>query len=235
MNKNRERQKTILKAVFLLLIVIVIPLTIYLTHRDFFHQFESISEVEHFIESYGHLSGLIYLVLQIVQVVICFLPGEVFQVVAGYLFGPFWGIIYAVAGCAIGEAVAFGLARVLGRGFVRLFMSDEQFDKYSSRLNSSKGYTLCFILYLIPGIPKDILCYVGGASEIRFLPFLIISMAGRLPGLIGSIAMGSLVDSGRYTAAIVILGIACIICVLGFIYRNKLSEFMDRIKDRHNK
>ena len=60
-------------------------------------------------------------------------------------------------------------------------------------------------------------------------------MAGRLPGLIGSIAMGSLVDSGRYTAAIVILGIACIICVLGFIYRNKLSEFMDRIKDRHNK
>ena len=231
MDKNRERQKTILKAVFLLLIVVIIPLLIFLTHREFFSQFESISEAEEYIRSYGHFSGLIYLVLQVIQVVICFLPGEVFQVVAGYLFGPFWGIVYALAGCAIGEAVAFSLARVLGRGFVRLFMSEEQFEKYSSRLNSSKGYTLCFILYLIPGIPKDILCYVAGVSEIRFLPFLIISMVGRLPGLIGSIAMGSLVDSGQYVIAIVILVIACIICFLGFIFRDRLSNFIDKIKE----
>ena len=121
---------------------------------------------------------------------------------------------------------------MLGQGFVRLFMSEEPFIKYQERLNSNKAYTLCFILYLIPGIPKDILCYVAGASEIRFLPFLIISMAGRLPGLIGSIVMGSLVDSGNYVIARVILGIACILAVLGFIYRNKLSDYMDRLKEK---
>ena len=233
--KDREKTKTIIKAAFFVLLIVVVPLILFLTNREFFAQFESIEDVEDFIAGYGHLSGLVYIVFQIFQVVISVIPGEVFQVAAGYLFGPFWGVIYAIIGCLLGEAVAFGLARVLGQGFVRLFMSEEQFIKYQERLNSNKAYTLCFILYLIPGIPKDILCYVAGASEIKFLPFLIISMVGRLPGLIGSIVMGSLVDKGNYTLAAVILGIACIAAVFGFIYRNKLSDFMDRLKDKREK
>ena len=230
--KDREKTKTIIKAAFFVLLIVVVPLILFLTNREFFAQFESIEDVEDFIAGYGHLSGLVYIVFQIFQVVISVIPGEVFQVAAGYLFGPFWGVIYAIIGCLLGEAVAFGLARVLGQGFVRLFMSEEQFIKYQERLNSNKAYTLCFILYLIPGIPKDILCYVAGASEIKFLPFLIISMVGRLPGLIGSIVMGSLVDKGNYMLAAVILGIACVAAVLGFIYRNKLSDFMDRLKEK---
>ena len=230
--KDREKTKTIIKAAFFVLLIVVVPLILFLTNREFFAQFESIEDVEDFIAGYGHLSGLVYIVFQIFQVVISVIPGEVFQVAAGYLFGPFWGVIYAIIGCLLGEAVAFGLARVLGQGFVRLFMSEEQFIKYQERLNSNKAYTLCFILYLIPGIPKDILCYVAGASEIKFLPFLIISMVGRLPGLIGSIVMGSLVDKGNYTLAAVILGIACVAAVFGFIYRNKLSDFMDRLKEK---
>ena len=230
--KDREKTKTIIKAAFFVLLIVVVPLILFLTNREFFTQFESIEDVEDFIAGYGHLSGLVYIVFQIFQVVISVIPGEVFQVAAGYLFGPFWGVIYAIIGCLLGEAVAFGLARVLGQGFVRLFMSEEQFIKYQERLNSNKAYTLCFILYLIPGIPKDILCYVAGASEIKFLPFLIISMVGRLPGLIGSIVMGSLVDNGNYTLAAVILGIACVAAVIGFIYRNKLSDFMDRLKEK---
>ena len=230
--KDREKTKTIIKAAFFVLLIVVVPLILFLTNREFFAQFESIEDVEDFIAGYGHLSGLVYIVFQIFQVVISVIPGEVFQVAAGYLFGPFWGVIYAIIGCLLGEAVAFGLARVLGQGFVRLFMSEEQFIKYQERLNSNKAYTLCFILYLIPGIPKDILCYVAGASEIKFLPFLIISMVGRLPGLIGSIVMGSLVDKGNYILAAVILGIACVAAVFGFIYRNKLSDFMDRLKEK---
>ena len=230
--KDREKTKTIIKAAFFVLLIVVVPLILFLTNREFFARFESIDDVEDFIAGYGHLSGLVYIVFQIFQVVISVIPGEVFQVAAGYLFGPFWGVIYAIIGCLLGEAVAFGLARVLGQGFVRLFMSEEQFIKYQERLNSNKAYTLCFILYLIPGIPKDILCYVAGASEIKFLPFLIISMVGRLPGLIGSIVMGSLVDKGNYTLAAVILGIACVAAVIGFIYRNKLSDFMDRLKEK---
>ncbi len=230
--KDREKTKTIIKAAFFVLLIVVVPLILFLTNREFFTQFESIEDVEEFIAGYGHLSGLVYIVFQIFQVVISVIPGEVFQVAAGYLFGPFWGVVYAIIGCLLGEALAFGLARVLGQGFVRLFMSEEQFIKYQERLNSNKAYTLCFILYLIPGIPKDILCYVAGASEIKFLPFLIISMVGRLPGLIGSIVMGSLVDKGNYTLAAIILGIACVAAVLGFIYRNKLSDFMDRLKEK---
>lgn len=229
---NRKKTKTIIKAAIFVLIIIIIPLIVYLTNREFFAQFTSIDDVESFIAGYGHLSGLVYIVFQIFQVVISVIPGEVFQVAAGYLFGPFWGVVYAIIGCILGEAVAFGLARILGQDFVRLFMSEDQFKRYQERLNSNKAYTLCFILYLIPGIPKDILCYVAGASEIKFLPFLLISMVARLPGLIGSIAMGSLVDQGAYHIAAIILGIACVAAVLGFIYRNKLSDFMDRLKDK---
>ena len=231
MTKDREKLKTLIKALVFLIVVIILPVTVFLTNKEFFMQFESIGEVEHFIEGYGHLSELVYIVFQIFQVVIFVIPGEVVQVAAGYLFGPFWGIIYALIGCAIGEAIAFGLARLLGQGFVRLFMSDEQFHKYHERLNSNKAYTLCFILYLIPGIPKDVLCYVAGVTEIDFLHFLGISMIARLPGLIGSIALGSLVDSGKYITAIIILAIAVVLCALGFFFRDHLQKYIDRIKE----
>ena len=131
--KDREKIKTIVKAVFFVLLIVVIPLVLFLTNREFFARFESIEDVETFIAGYGHLSGLVYIAFQIFQVVISVLPGEVFQVAAGYLFGPFWGIVYAVVGCIIGEAAAFGLARVLGQGFVRLFMSEEQFIKTAAK------------------------------------------------------------------------------------------------------
>ena len=232
--KSEENKKVILKGLTFVIIIIVIPLILFLTHREFFTQFRSLEDVENYISHYGNVSALVYIVFQIFQVVICLIPGEVFQIAAGYLFGPVKGVLLAVIGCAAGQAVAFWLARFLGQGFVRLFMSEEQFNKYKDRLNSRKAYTLCFILYLIPGIPKDILCYVAGASEISFIPFLVISMIGRLPGLIGSIAMGSLVDSGQYTIAIAILVIACAVCCFGLIYKNRLQEFVDRIRDKKN-
>ena len=233
--KQKKDLKTILKGIAFIIIVVVIPLILFLTNREFFSQFKSIEDVESFIGNYGKESALVYVIFQIFQVIISVIPGEVFQVAAGYLFGPVKGVILAVIGCVIGEAIAFGLARVLGQGFVRLFMSEEQFIRYQERLNSNKAYTLCFILYLIPGIPKDILCYVAGASEIRFLPFLVTSMVGRMPGLIGSIAMGTLVDSGHYTTALIILIIACIACFLGFIYRNKIQDYIDRLKEKREK
>ncbi|MBR6472117.1 MAG: TVP38/TMEM64 family protein [Firmicutes bacterium] len=234
---DKEKIKTIAKAIAFVIIVIVIPLVLFLTNREFFGQFRSIADVENFISNYGKESALVYVIFQIFQVIISVIPGEVFQVAAGYLFGPVLGVLLAIIGCLIGEAIAFGLARVLGQGFVRLFMSDEQFLKYHERLNSNRAYTLCFILYLIPGIPKDILCYVAGATEIRFLPFIIISMVGRLPGLVGSIAMGTLVDRGQYMIALIILGVACVAAFLGFVYREKLSDFIDKLKEngRDNK
>lgn len=221
--------------IVLITIVIIVPLALFFTHREFFAQFKSIEDVENFINNYGKESALVYLLFQIFQVIVSVIPGEVFQVAAGYLFGPFLGIILALIGCAIGQTIAFFMARILGQDFVRMFMSEEKFKLYQERLNSNRAYTLCFILYLIPGIPKDILCYVAGASEIRFLPFLAISMVGRLPGLIGSIAMGTLVGSGQYVWALVILCVACAACFFGFLYRDKMSDMMDRIKENNRK
>ena len=235
MEEQKQKKIAILKMIVLITIVVVVPLVMFLTHREFFAQFKSIDDVENFIDGYGRESALVYLAFQVFQVVISIIPGEVFQIAAGYLFGPFKGIILAIIGCLIGQTIAFFVARILGQGFVRLFMSEEQFKTYHERLNSNRAYTLCFILYLIPGIPKDILCYVSGASEIRFLPFLTISMIGRLPGLIGSIAMGTLVDSGHYVISLIILCVACAACFFGFIYRDKLSDMMDRIKENNHR
>ena len=233
--ERKDKRKALLKMIVLVTIVVVVPLVIFLTNREFFAQFKSIEDVENFINNYGKESALVYLAFQIFQVIISVIPGEVFQVAAGYLFGPLLGVVLAIIGCVIGQAIAFFIARILGQDFVRTFVSEEQFKTYQERLNSNRAYTLCFILYLIPGIPKDILCYVAGASEIKFLPFLAISMVGRLPGLIGSIAMGTLVGSGQYVIALIILCVACAACFFGFIYRDKLSDMMDRIKENNHK
>ena len=234
MSDRKEKTLAILKALAFILFVIIIPGIIIYLKRDAFSTFNDLEDVENFFQSYGDRSFPIYIGMQIFQVLIAVIPGEIFQIAAGYLYGPLWGFLYSFLGCLIGEIIAFGIARLLGRDFVRLFMKDDQYEKYTAVMNSNKAYTICFILYVIPGIPKDLLCYVAGASEIGFLPFIIMSMVGRIPGLIGTIAMGTLVDSGSYIGALIILIASIIICIIGVIKRDSISEHLDRLREKRN-
>ncbi len=131
----------------------------------------------------GAWAPLLYILLQIAQVVIAPIPGQVVGIMGGYLFGPFWGVIYTLIGATIGFTLIFILARKLGRPFVERFVSKKVIDKFD-HLTKDKGVWVFFLIFLLPAFPDDMISFIAGLSRIRIRTLILISVAGRLPGYV---------------------------------------------------
>ena len=236
MKNNAEKKNKLfvtLKFAVLLFIVIGVPLYIFVFHHDLLSQFDSFEEVIEFLRIYRQFSVPVYLAAEILQIMIFILPGQVFQFAAGYLFGFLPGLLYTFIGAVLGETITFFLARILGSDAIHLMLGEEKSRHYTELLSSKKAYIITFLLYLIPGLPKDAVCYAAGVSGIRFLPFLVISLAGRMPAMAGSIAFGAMYMkkdlAGMATVALVV-GIICLICI---IERKRLLSHIDKLYERY--
>lgn len=229
---SESRKKLIIstfKAIILLIIIIGLPLYIWLCHGDIVRHWNSVDDVVSFLEKYETVSIFVYIMLQIIQVVISVIPGQVFQMAAGYLYG-FWpALIYAMTGAIAGTAISFMLAKLLGRDFLHIIFGEEKISYYIERLNSKRVYVIVFLIYLIPGIPKDMVSYAAGVSEIKFRPFIILSAVGRIPGMVGSLLMGTMLEEEKFGFAIGIGIFAVIACVFCIIYRERILQLMDKI------
>jgi uncharacterized membrane protein YdjX (TVP38/TMEM64 family) len=170
-----------------------------------------------------------YIGLQIIQVVIFMIPGELVQVAGGYVFGFWLGSLYTLIGIALGSLVNFYAGRLLGRPFVESLFPREKIEEVERVTGSGKGAAGFFLLFVIPGIPKDVLCYVAGVSKLRLIAFLAVSMTGRLPGILGSSYMGSAAYSGAYRGAIIVLVAASLLFVLGLAFKERIQGLIARL------
>lgn len=192
--------------------------------------FTSREDVQTWIQSYGAIAPFVYIAVQTFQVIVFIVPGEIIQIAGGYLFGMWLGSLYSVIGIGLGSAFGFLAARSLGRVFVEeVFGNDRvrQFDSFTSQQGTRVGF---FLLFVIPGIPKDVLTYVGGLSTLRFLSFMGVSMAGRLPGIIGSAVIGDSVADSRWTLGIAIFSASVVLFVLGLVLRKRIMGLLTRKK-----
>lgn len=222
----------IVKLLVLLAIVIAIPVNIVLYHHDIIDRFESFQDVIAFLEQYHWQSILIYIVIQAVQIVISMIPGQAFQFAAGYLYTFFPGLLFSLIGAALGTSVSFCLAKVLGKDAIHLFLGEEKTAYYVERLNSKRAYAIVFLIYLIPGIPKDIVSYAAGVSEMRWRPFFTFSMLGRIPGMAGSLLIGSLYMREHYVLMGIVAALAVIAFVAGMLCRKKLHAYLDKLYEK---
>ncbi len=234
-NQRARLVLSIIKISLLVLIVAGIPLYLYFFKLDWLRGFRDIDKIVEFLNSYKSESALIYIAFQIVQIVISVIPGQVFQVAAGYLFGFWRALLYAMTGAVLGTGLSFMLARLLGRDFLHIFFGEKKMSYYIQRLNSKRAYTLIFFLYLIPGIPKDMLSYAAGASEMRFKPFILLASVGRLPGMVGCLLIGTMAESGEYAGVGILLGLAVIACGLCIIFRKRINVFLDKFYNKIRK
>lgn len=231
--KKAARRRTfkkvmaVLKLLLLLIIVVAIPAYIYFFHRDIIQGFSSLEDVENFFMQYRHQSMLIYFGLQILQIVICILPGQTMQFAAGYLFHFWIGLGIAASGAFIGTVIAYYLARILGRDAMHMIFGEEKINDMLQKINSKKGVAIVFLIYLIPGIPKDLCTYAAGLSEMKLKPFLILSMVGRAPGMIGSLLMGQQVNMGGYMSAGIIAGCFVVMFIIGILFRKQVTNFLN--------
>ncbi|MBN1836368.1 MAG: TVP38/TMEM64 family protein [Spirochaetales bacterium] len=184
------------------------------------------------IASAGATAPLVFVGVQALQVVVFFIPGEIPQVVGGYLFGLRDGTLLSLAGIAAGSLVSFSIARVFGVPFVHALFDRDRVDRLRRILESPRAKLSFFLLFLIPGLPKDILCYAAGLSSIRLLVFLPFSAVGRLPGIIGSALMGQAVASRRWFLAATVLTLAVVLFVIGYLFRERIQLFLEKLTKR---
>jgi len=177
--------------------------------------FSSSENIRSAVEGWGIAAPLAFIGLQFIQVVIFVIPGEVPQIAGGYLFGMWWGALYSVIGIFLGSSFNFLLARIFGVPFVSALFKEEQLRKFDTITRSPRAQIAFFLLFAIPGLPKDVLCYVAGLSPMRYAAFAVVSMVGRLPGIVGSAGMGGAAAASRWVTAGIILGIASVLFVLG--------------------
>lgn len=219
---------TLVKFGLLLILIIGIPAYIFFFHRDFIAGFDSLDEVNAFLAQYKAASVLIYLGCQIIQIVICIIPGQALQFASGYLYDFWLGYLFSLAGVALGTIVTFYLARILGKDAMYLFFGQERFDHFVEKLNSKRAFIAIFLIYLIPGIPKDLFSYAAGVSKMKLLPFVVLSLIGRSPAMMGSIMIGSMTRSGSYIGVIIISVLAIVLCILGLIFHKRITGLVDK-------
>ena len=214
----------------LLVATIVVPLVLW--HAEIWRLFTSREALKAWMDGWGALAPLVYVAAQAFQVVIFAVPGEIVQIAGGWLFGAPVGALLAAAGTVVGATICFFAARLLGRPFVNAFVAPERIARVEKLLSSRNARTVFFLLYLIPGIPKDVLGYVAGLSPLSFVFFITVSTLGRLPGLVGSAVMGSAVAANQWVLFGIVGGAAVLLFTAGLLLRPRIQAWLDRLSDR---
>ncbi len=232
-NEGRKRIRRVLALVgFPIFLAAIIVPALFFRH-DIWILFTSVKRLEEWVHSSGSLAPMVFIAVQVFQVVVFVVPGEAAQIAGGFLFGTWLGTLYSVIGILIGSLIDFYLARLLGVPFVNALFSAEKVEKLKATLTSPGSKAVLFLLFLIPGIPKDALCYVSGLSPLRFRFFIFASMA-RLPGIFGSSLIGSSAADRKWMLASAVFAAAAILFSVGFFLRKRIEQWLHRISMHHD-
>lgn len=166
------------------------------------------------VDARGAWGRVLFIGMVALQVVVAFLPAEPLEIAAGYAFGAFRGTLFVWIGLVIGSLAVFLFVRRLGVKAVEVFFPRERIDSVRFLNDEKRLGAAAFILFLIPGAPKDLLTYCAGLTGIRLLPWLLVTSAARLPSVLTSTIGGHALGSRRYGMAAAVFAIAA---ALGFI------------------
>ena len=177
-----------------------------------------------YIQSFGAAGWLVLLVLQFLQVFIALIPGEILETGAGYAFGPLWGTLICYGGVALASTVVFLLTRRFGVKLVEVFVSREKINDLGFLRSEKKRNMLIFVLFLIPGTPKDLLTYFVGLTDIKLGTFLFLSLIARLPSVLSSTVGGHLLGEGNYAGALWLYAITAAVSLAGLLIYNAVLK-----------
>jgi uncharacterized membrane protein YdjX (TVP38/TMEM64 family) len=181
------------------------------------------------IRSFGPYSPLAYILIQVAQVVVAPIPGGAIEFLGGYLFGAKAGFLYSMIGLVLGSWIAFSLARIFEKLAVEKFVSPQNIKKFDY-LVGHEGVILSFLLFLIPGFPKDALCYLLGLTPMHTGIFLIISTIGRVPGTLMAVLQGGKAFEHQYKTFLILLGVSGLAILIFYIYHDEIHHLIKRLR-----
>lgn len=184
-----------------------------------------------FIDSFGIWGILIMLAIQILQVVFAIIPGEPIEILAGVLYGTWGGLLICLAGVFVASAGIFFVTRWLGRKYIEKMLSSEKYSKLKFLSVPARRDIFMFILYAIPGTPKDLLTYFAPCTGIAPLRFLLICTFSRIPSVISSTYVGESFSDGNLVMSLCVLAATIVLGLAGIWINNVFME--KRQKDQN--
>jgi len=175
----------------------------------------------------GFLGVLVLFGVQMLQIVVAVIPGGPVQLIAGAAYGTWKGLLIIMTGCAAATTLVFFLVRKFGLPLVRRFFGDEEIKAWDFFRDEKRTALVTFILFLIPGTPKDMLTYLAPLSRLSQLHFTVIALLARFPAVLSSAAMGDAALRGKPVLFYVVFGLTALIGILGIQFKNRI---IDRIR-----
>ena len=187
---------------------------------------EFVREPERFrawVDSSGFVSRVIFVGMVVFQLIIALIPGEPLEMGAGYAFGAWEGTILCIIGCVIGSALVFLFVRRFGVKLVEVFFPREKIRSLRFLQDSRRLNLLTFIVFFIPGTPKDLLSYFIGLTDMKLGTWLLITAVARIPSIVTSTVTGDALGLKDYQFALIAFGVTLALSLLGILVYRRLS------------
>lgn len=183
---------------------------------------------------HGPLGMAAYTGMVFLQVLVAIIPGEPLEIAGGYAFGAVWGTVLCLLGAFLGSVAVFAVVRKWGVPLVEVFFSQDKLDKLTFLKTSPRRAALLWLVFTVPGTPKDLLCYFAGLTDLRWSSWLLIASVGRLPSIITSTVGGNALGLQNYQFAAITFAATTVIAGVGLVIyrqicrRHKRSAESDR-------
>jgi len=228
--EGKQKLKIILNIIALMLLIgVIVYLSIRYTPQAA-ELFARRDELKDAVEKEGLYAIAAFICVQVFQVVVAAVPGELVQLAGGYLFGTFWGAVFLVSGVVIGSLVAFFAARLLGFRLVKTFVSAPKLAKLLRLVSGTKSELVIFTLFLLPGLPKDVLTYIAGLTPVNPWRFLALAILGRLPALVVSCYIGASLEQENLWAVVIVSALSAVLILGGWLYKDWILEKVRMLK-----
>jgi uncharacterized membrane protein YdjX (TVP38/TMEM64 family) len=196
------------------------------------------SNPEHFktwLDQFGVFGKVALVIMMGLQVLVAFLPGEIIELGAGVAYGTIEGMVLCLIGAAIGSYIILWLVRRYGTKIVEHFMSKEKINELSFLKDESKLNRLVFIIFFIPGTPKDFITYFAGLTSVKIWKFIGLTTIARIPSVVSSTVAGDYLMQQEFWMVAAIYGVTAVVSIIGILIYNKILKKSKGDKKNENK
>lgn len=183
-----------------------------------------LTEYKDMLDRIGFLRYPVMVLVQIAQMMLALIPGGPLAILLGFMFGTVGGAIVGSIGNLLGTALIVWGVNKLGIKFVNKFVNSKGFEKLKFLHDPVKRDGLLFLLFLIPGTPKDLITFFAPFTKAKPLTIVTMATLGRLPALVLSTSMGANLSEGDLTTTVVLVAVTALVGIAGIFIRDKVMK-----------
>lgn len=233
-NEPKQRKKQIAVIIVGCIVITAMIICYCLFGKKLLAFFDDTDKFKEWLDSFGTTGKIIFVSIRALQTVVKFIPAEPLEIGSGYAYGTFGGLFYCMLGTFIGSLVIIALTKIFGVKVVNVFVSREQINSLRFLKNKSKLTTTLFIIYLIPGTPKDIITYLIGVTDYSMVKFMLITSFARIPSIVTSTICGAALEQKSYALSIGVFVATAILGLIGIMIYNKLeTKYNKQLDESH--